>query len=273
MHAYPLFSKNIMRWIKQLNFGLLWPFYISQAIQSIFAITTAYWVVYFLDIGYSFTSISLLPTIMLLTTMVLELPTGFLADLKGRKWTVVIAIFIEASALTLIPFVGVRLEILIGLYVLMGVGAALLSGASEAWVVDFLHWHAKPGAIPFYYAGLHAFINIGFIIAPLLASAIFLFTGALHYLWWIEGIMFFSAGLILTIFGKEKREEQKRFKLTLALLYQKVITHIRECPILTPITAVMFLFAIIFGMTTLAWQPFLQTKGVPLAWFGVLHIL
>lgn len=259
-----------MRWIKQLEFGLLWPFYISQVAQSIFTLTVAYWVIYFLDIGYSLIHISLLPTIMLFTTLILELPTGFLADLKGRKWTVITAIFLEASVLTLIPFIGLRFEILIGLYVLMGIGAALLSGASEAWVVDFLHWHTKSSVIPYYYAGLHAFVNIGFIIAPLLASVIFLLTGALHYLWWIEGIMLFGAGLILAIFGKEKRVEQTRFSLTLKFLYRETVAHFRERPILILMAAVMFFFAMIFGITTLAWQPFLQAKGVPLTWFGGL---
>lgn len=259
-----------MRFIKQLEFKILWPFYINQIIQSIFMLTTAYWVVYFLNIGYSLAQISLLPIVMLLTSLVLELPTGFFADIKGRKWSVITAIFLEAVAVAFIPFAGLRFEILIGLYILMGIGAALASGASEAWVVDLLHWHAKPKAVPGYYAVIHSFINIGFIVAPLLASAIFFLTGALHYLWWIEGIMFFAAGLILLIFGKEKRMEHNHSKLTITSLYRKTMLQFRERPEVLFMIVVMFLFAIIFGMTTLVWQPFLQIKGVPLAWFGVL---
>lgn len=269
-HVYPSFSKNIMSWIKQLEFKLLWPFYASYLIQSVFLLTTAYWVVYFLNIGYSLTQISLLPTIMLLTSLILELPTGFLADIKGRKRSVVTAIFLEASAIALIPFIGLRFEILIVLHILMGVGTALASGASEAWVVDFLHWHTKQKAIPSYYATLYSLINIGFIIAPILASAIFILTGALHYLWWIESIMIFGAGLILAVFGKEERAKQERSKLTITSLYQKTITQFRNHPILMLMAVVIFLFGIIFGVTTLTWQPFLQAKGIPLAWFGVL---
>jgi len=259
-----------MRWIKQLELEILWPFYTSQIIQSVFKLTTIYWVVYFLSIGHSLAQISLLPIIMLLTSFVLELPTGFLADIRGRKWSVATAIFLEAFAITLIPFVGLQFKLLVVLYVLMGVGAALASGASEAWVVDLLHWHAKPEAIPSYYAALHSLINIGFIIAPLLASAIFFLTGALHYLWWAEGAMLFGAGLILLMFGKEKRMEHSQHKLTIASLYQKTMLQFRERPALLFVIVVMFLFAIIFGVTTLAWQPFLQTNGVPLVWFGVL---
>lgn len=259
-----------MRFIKQLEFKILWPFYINQIIQSIFMLTTVYWVVYFLNIGYSLAQISLLPIVMLLTSLILELPTGFFADIKGRKWSVITAIFFEAVAVAFIPFAGLRFEILIGLYVLMGTGVALASGASEAWVVDLLHWHAKPKAVPGYYAALHSLINIGFIVAPLLASAIFFLTGMLHYLWWIEGIMFFAAGLILLIFGKEKRMEHNHSKLTITSLYRKTMLQFRERSELLFMIVVMFLFAIVFGMTTLVWQPFLQTKGVPLAWFGVL---
>jgi len=253
-----------MHGIKQLEFELLWPFYASQIIQSIFALTTVYWVVYFLGIGYSLAQISLLPIVMLLTSLVMELPTGFLADIRGRKWSVVTAIFLEAVAIAFIPFVGLRFEMLIMLYVLMGIGTALASGASEAWVVDLLHWYAKPKAVPSYYAALHSFMNIGFIVAPLLASAIFFLSGKLHYLWWIEGVMFFGAGLILIMFGKEKRTDHNQYKLTITSLYQKTILQFREQPELLLMIVAMFLFAIIFGMTTLAWQPFLQTKGIPI---------
>ena len=83
-----------MRWIKQLELEILWPFYTSQIIQSVFKLTTIYWVVYFLSIGHSLAQISLLPIIMLLTSFVLELPTGFLADIRGRKWSVATAIFL-----------------------------------------------------------------------------------------------------------------------------------------------------------------------------------
>lgn len=259
-----------MRWFRQLEFRLLWPFYISQIIQSIFLLTAAYWTVYFLSLGYSLAQISLLPTAMLLTRLIFEIPTGFIADWKGRKQTVVASIFLGAVCTALIPFVGLHLKLLIALYALMGFGAALASGAGEAWVVDFIHWHAKPSAIPHYYATLHSFINVGFIAAPLFASAIIFLTGALHYLWWIEGAMFFGAGFILVLFGKEKKVEQERSNLTASMLWRRTITEFRECPTFALLSLVMFLLAVIFGVTTLAWQPFLITKGVPLAWFGIL---
>ncbi|MBI5076960.1 MFS transporter [Candidatus Falkowbacteria bacterium] len=259
-----------MRWIKRLELEILWPFYTSQIIQSIFILTTAYWVVYFLSIGYSLVQISFLPIVMLLTSFVMELPTGFLADIRGRKWSVVTALFLEAVAVAFIPFVGLQFEMLIILYVLMGIGTAFASGASEAWVVDLLHWHTKSNAIPSYYAILHSFINIGFIVAPLFASVIFFLIGELHYLWWIEGAMIFVAGLILCMFGEEKRAEHNQHKLTITLLYQKTMLQFRERPELLFMVIVMFFFAIIFGITTFAWQPFLQTKGVPVVWFGVL---
>lgn len=259
-----------MRWIKQLEFRLLWPFYISQIIQSIFLLTAAYWAVYFLSLGYSLAQISLLPTVMLLTTIIFEIPTGFLADLKGRKWTVVAGIFLGAVSIMLIPFVGLNFKFLMALYALMGVGVALASGASEAWVVDFLHWHAKPGVIPHYYAALHSFVNLGFIAAPLFASATIFLTGTLRYLWWIEGGMLFGTGLILAMFGREKRAGQAHSNLTVNVLWRRTITEFRGRPILALLAIVMFLLAIIFGAATLAWQPFLIAKGIPLVWFGIL---
>ncbi len=259
-----------MRWIKQLEFKLLWPFYISRIIQSVFMLSNVYWVVYFLGIGYSLAQISLLPTIMLFTVLIFEFPTGLFADLKGRKWSVIISTFLLAVATVSIPFVGLHFEILVILYVLMGVGTALASGASDAWVVDLLNYHNKSNNIPHYYATLHSLINIGFIIAPLLASVIFVLAGKLNYLWWIEGVMFLVVGLILLVFGKEKRIKQEQLKSTAISLCRKTIAQFCNDRILVFMVIIIFLFGIIFGMSTLIWQPFLYAKGIPLAWFGML---
>lgn len=259
-----------MIWMKQFEFRLLWPFYASQMMRAIFALTAAYWVVYFLSLGHSLAHVSLLPTVMLFSSLALQLPAGLLADLHGRKRMVVTALFCDAVVMALIPFFGNRFEFLLALYILMGVGTALASGTTEAWVVDVLHWHEKQDAIPKFFAILHSFINIGFIVAPLLASVIFFFTGAMHYLWWMEGVMLFAAGAVLAIFAREKRMGHDDSPTTAGRLWRATITEFRTRPMLALLALLLFIFAMIFGLTSLAWQPFLMAKGISLIWFGVL---
>ncbi len=72
-----------------------------------------------------------------LTIVLLELPTGGLADAIGRKWVTVIAYgFMTLSGiLVLIAF---SFPMILAAFVLNGIGRALSSGALEAWFVDAL---------------------------------------------------------------------------------------------------------------------------------------
>ncbi|MER5732206.1 MFS transporter [Streptomyces sp. NPDC002138] len=80
-----------------------------------------------------------------LTAAALELPTGGLSDVLGRR-----AVLACAGALNLIALILLGLGTtgwLLGLgMVLMGAGRALSSGPAEAWYVDTVHAGSGPGA-------------------------------------------------------------------------------------------------------------------------------
>ena len=79
-----------------------------------------------------------------LTIVLLEIPTGGLADAVGRKRVTVFALlFILASLITFLFAFSLPLFLLYAL--LAGAGRALVSGALEAWFIDSL-LDAEPGA-------------------------------------------------------------------------------------------------------------------------------
>lgn len=72
-----------------------------------------------------------------LTIVLLEVPTGGLADAIGRKWVTVIAYgFMTLSGILVL--VSFSFPMMLVAFVLNGVGRALSSGALEAWFVDAL---------------------------------------------------------------------------------------------------------------------------------------
>ncbi|MFI6729865.1 MFS transporter [Streptomyces sp. R-74717] len=80
-----------------------------------------------------------------LTAAALELPTGGLSDVLGRRAVLAAAGLLNLTALTL-QGVGTA-PWLLGLgMALMGAGRALSSGPAEAWYVDTVHEHSGPGA-------------------------------------------------------------------------------------------------------------------------------
>ncbi|GAA0315794.1 hypothetical protein GCM10010302_63600 [Streptomyces polychromogenes] len=80
-----------------------------------------------------------------LTAAALELPTGGLSDVLGRRVVLAAAGLLDLAALTL-QALGTTPWLLALGAALMGAGRALSSGPAEAWYVDTVHAHAGPGA-------------------------------------------------------------------------------------------------------------------------------
>ncbi|MER6444250.1 MFS transporter [Streptomyces venezuelae] len=80
-----------------------------------------------------------------LTAAALELPTGGLADVLGRRAVLVAAGLLNLTALALVGLGSDPWLLGVGM-VLMGAGRALASGPAEAWYVDTVHAHSGPDA-------------------------------------------------------------------------------------------------------------------------------
>ncbi|MGW8883743.1 MFS transporter [Streptomyces sp. NPDC055749] len=80
-----------------------------------------------------------------LTAAALELPTGGLSDVIGRRTVLAAAGLLNLAALTLLGLGTAAWVLTLGM-VLMGAARALSSGPAEAWYVDTVHAHAGPDA-------------------------------------------------------------------------------------------------------------------------------
>ncbi|MFI1224777.1 MULTISPECIES: MFS transporter [unclassified Streptomyces] len=80
-----------------------------------------------------------------LTAAAMELPTGGLSDVIGRRPVLAIAGLLNLAAFTLIGLGAAGWAIALGMG-LMGCARALSSGPAEAWYVDTVHAHAGPDA-------------------------------------------------------------------------------------------------------------------------------
>lgn len=92
-------------------------------------------VVLLLDRGIGLTTIAALGVAYSATVMVLELPTGGLADVVGRRPVMIASAASSLVALLLLGFAD-SLGLLALSAVLRGVARALSSGPVEAWYVD-----------------------------------------------------------------------------------------------------------------------------------------
>ncbi|MBI3036377.1 MFS transporter [Candidatus Woesearchaeota archaeon] len=95
------------------------------------------YVLFFLGKGFSYMQVLFLDSLIVLIPLLFEIPTGYLADVKGRKFCIVLSslCLVAGGALLL---VGSNFQVFIAAMSLVGLGMALSSGADSAFVYDSL---------------------------------------------------------------------------------------------------------------------------------------
>jgi MFS family permease len=88
--------------------------------------------------GLSLGEIGVLFTVHGVVVMALELPTGGLADVLGRRAVVVVGALLHLASCVVTATATTFLGFLVGV-LLLGIGRALDSGPVEAWYVDTVH--------------------------------------------------------------------------------------------------------------------------------------
>ncbi|MFZ3467801.1 MFS transporter [Streptomyces sp. 4.24] len=106
-------------------------------------LTIAPLILLFTERGMAMTAIAGFFAAHSLTAAALELPTGGLSDVLGRRSVLAAAGVLNLTALTLVGLGTTAWTLGAGM-ALMGAGRALSSGPAEAWYVDTVHAHAGP---------------------------------------------------------------------------------------------------------------------------------
>ncbi|GKX68315.1 MFS transporter [Inconstantimicrobium mannanitabidum] len=100
-------------------------------------ITSAIWVLYLAFKGMSLTEIGIIESIYHITGVLFELPTGAIADLYGKKFTVILGRFLSVISCVLMitsnSFIGFAIS-----FVLCAASNNLNSGSGEALIYDSL---------------------------------------------------------------------------------------------------------------------------------------
>ena len=94
-------------------------------------------ILYYLSFGLSFFAIASLESFFLITTIILEIPTGALADTMGRKYAAAIGMSLVALALVIIGISNTFTQFAIA-QIIFGIGAAMRSGADTSLIYDSL---------------------------------------------------------------------------------------------------------------------------------------
>lgn len=145
-------------------------YYLTQFLHSLM-FTIPIWIVYY-QARISVAEISLLMTAQYLSQMVMELPSGALADMIGRKQTTLLAFLIGGISFLLFPRATDFWHFLV-LVLLVGVSDSFRSGSEEALMYDTYKQAGDESGFTKTYANGNLIYQAGLIIATALGGFIY----------------------------------------------------------------------------------------------------
>lgn len=253
---------------------LLWPFYLMEFLTAAFTLVYPIMVIYLAARGFTFFQIALCFSAIYFGSVIFEVPTGAIADLFGRKISVVLGLLGNGLCIIIIPSVNTFPLLLLLFFAWSGL-STLISGADEAWIVDLLKHEKKKKLIRDYFTKRTSIIALGFVIAGLLCGLITKIFG-MDMLWFTQGSVFVLSAFLLVAFGKEyfigvkKIKLKEGFKKTFKTAGKGINYSIKHPVLLSLILAGIFI-AFACGIGNIAWQPLFKNLGLPVYWLGYLY--
>lgn len=116
-------------------------FYLYQGFAN-FDLVRGIFALYLIDKGLSGQQIGMLQAALFVSSMLLEIPTGYLADRIGQKWAIVLGLVLSSLVLIGQLFAQDFNSFLI-LFIVLGLGYSLERGADSSMLMERLEVHLK----------------------------------------------------------------------------------------------------------------------------------
>jgi MFS family permease len=206
-----------------------------------------------------------------LSMLIFEIPTGAIADLYGRKFSVVLGHVLEGIAFLMMFFVTGYYAIFF-LFAFFGFASTLSSGSKEAWIADLVK--KKDKKLLHEYFVKSSFLTSSALFLSGFVGAFFVKAYGIPIIWLFAFVSFMFTSVILLLgkeeFFKEKIHIKESFKKIIK--QSKIsINYTRKHPVLFYLIAGGF-FMILAGVFTqgISWIPFLQSLNFPDYAFGYM---
>src|SRR6056297_730322 len=223
-------------------------------------------VIFFQDNGLEMRHIFLLKAINAVTVVVLEIPSGYMADVLGRRKTLILGTILNFGG-----FVAYSLAHGFGGFVIaelmIGVSMSFISGADSAMLFDTLKNTKRTGEYAKFEGRITALGNFSEAAAGIVGG--FLAGISLRLPFEIQAVVAFIGIPAASLLWEPKLSAHVQKASMLA-----IFRTMRYALVENPMLRTYILFSSFAGMTslTLAWfvQPFFKSIDLPLEWFGIL---
>lgn len=228
--------------------------------------TGAYYVLFLRDIGLSFSQIALLNTVYMVMHVLIEYPSGVMADKYGRKLTYVLGITLHAVYYTGVGLSRTYIPIAIA-YAVGGTGMAFISGTLMAWMVDEVTKEKGRDHVKFVFGRVPVFTGIAGAVSGIIASLVVGYGLNMPFLA-AGGFGFVTALLAVVLMNENYGSVKIRYNVIFISGIKRFFSN--SSLLLLTVLSVLFHFCI--GIFMLTWQVVLTDQGVPNRLVGFMFV-
>ena len=224
-------------------------------------------VLFFQEYGLTLTEVMVLQSIYSLSVALFEIPSGYIADLFGRKHTIVLGTIFSFIGYLVFSFYGGFYAFAVA-QVLVGIGGSLMSGSDSALLYDTLFEIGDKNTYTKIEGRNYAIGNFSEATAGILGG--FLAVSSIYLPIYVQtGILFLSIPIALSLVEPKMHAEDKMDRSLSAIFGVVKFAMIENIKLRW-----LIIYSSAMGVATLsmAWfaQPFFKEINIPLAYFGIL---
>lgn len=251
----------------------IWKYYLFYFFDS-FLLYLPFIVYYFQDLGFSLTKITIMSAATTAALLLMEIPSGYIADRIGRRNSLALSILFHIISMAFLYF-SASYSLLVIAHIFLGFSMAFWSGADTALLYDILLVMKKEKEYKKYHGKALFFAEMGIVSSSLTGSLLIKLGFTIPYT--ILFTLLLQCGTMMLIFTIK---EPSRHKITHELGIKEEIFSfwkiIKESVYHRELMGIFIYSFIVMGVLNLAflmYQPYFRETKLPLQYFGVVFAL
>ncbi len=244
----------------------IWKLYVHQSLRALFFVLPVA-VLFWQANGLSFTQIMLLQSIFAIMIVALEIPSGYFADIYGRKIALIISSIFGMVAMMIFA-IGSGFWHFVLAEILFAIDVSFTSGTKAAFLYDTLKELGREKEYKKIWGDMFFYSLLSLALAGIIGS----FLGAINLRYAVyASIPFFGLMIPLTF----SMQETQSHKAIITKNYTKDLIHILKVALITntKLRWLIIYSGVIYAFSQAAlwlYQPYFVLSGIDIAYYGIV---